>query len=451
MISADDVTLQRVADAVVDVLGFGAATVNLARPEAGVLEVVAIAGPQEARDKLLGVRIPTEVWLDELERSQPWGQLRFFAAGQPAGGFPAYGVWTPTTVAASDDPGSWQTGDELYAVLRSRDGELLGALSVDLPPEGRRPDAKLCRALEALVMTASLVIEQTRLHQRARASAQLLRTLLDSSPLGLALLDRAGRPVTVNPAYEQLVDGASEQVVAAAFAHGVQAVPSLTRRDDGGELLIDGGGDGDRRRWLRARVVALAEESDHATHLLEVEDVTERRRTARRLRYQAEHDPLTRLPNRAQVLDALRRALASHAVDGRPFAVLYCDLDRFKSINDVHGHPAGDGYLLAVSQRLSSRRREGDVLGRFGGDEFVVVSAPLETPEVADAMAARLVEAVGEPLEVHGEVYVPSISIGVALVTGTDDTADGVLQRADRALYAVKGAGGNAWHRPLAV
>lgn len=449
MISADDVTLQRVADAVVDVLGFGAAIVNLARPEAGVLEVVAIAGPQAARDKLLGVRIATGVWLDELERSEPWGQLRFLGGSDPDDGFPAYGVWTPTTLVASDDPDAWQPGDELYAVLRSGSGELLGALSVDLPPEGRRPDARLCRALEALAMTASLVIEQTRLHQRARASAQLLRTLLDSSPLGLALLDRDGRPVTVNPAYEQLVDGASEQVVAAAFAHGVQEVPSLIRRDDGGELLIDA--DTDRRRWLRARIVALAEESDHATHLLEVEDVTERRRTARRLRYQAEHDPLTRLPNRAQVLDALERALVTHAVDGQPFAVLYCDLDRFKSVNDVHGHPAGDGYLRAVSQRLVARLREGDVLGRFGGDEFVVVSAPLEAPEVAEVMAARLVEAVGEPLEVRGEVYVPSISVGVALVTGAEESADAVLQRADRALYEVKRAGGNAWHRALSV
>lgn len=443
--------LQRVADAVVEGLGFGVAVVNVAVANVAVagdvFEVVAVAGSAEARETLLGSRNSRDAWQALFDESESWGLLRFHHHDRAAVARRWVVSWTPGLPVPSprEAPEAWHPDDALFAPLYDSAQVLLGVLSVDVPPGAHRPSAALCRSLEALAITAALAIEQATLHQRARASERLLRTLLDSSPLGLALLDQQRRPITVNPAFVSLAGDQAGAVVAAAFS--AATVPARTTDGGGrdGDREVQVAGRGAASRWLRVRLVELAEDSEQATHLVEVEDVTERRRAARRLRFQAEHDALTGLPNRSALLDQLARALVSQVGDGRPFAALYCDLDRFKPVNDTHGHPIGDAYLQAVASRLQGRLRDGDVLGRFGGDEFVVVTAPLESVEVVAAMADRLVAAVAETLRVDDLRFVPSISIGVALVEGTYETADQVLRRADSALYEAKRAGGGAW------
>lgn len=436
-------TLQRVADAVVDGLGFGVAVVNLVVGD-DVLEVVAVSGSDDARETLLGTHNSITSWRARLAGSEPWGMLRFENHRTAPPDAPGMVSWVPDlpTPSPGDPPEAWHPDDALYAPLYDPDQRLLGVLSVDLPPGARRPDRSLCRSLEALAIMAALAIEQAGLHQRARASEQLLRTLLDSSPLGLAMLDRERHPVTVNPAFVSLVGEHVDQVVTAAFGGAGQRLAEGARAGDRDVRLAGRGG---RGRWLRTRVVELVEETHDATHLVEVEDVTERRGAARRLRFQAEHDALTGLPNRAALLDQLERALVAQAVEGRSFAALYCDLDRFKPVNDTHGHPVGDVYLQAVASRLQRRLRDPELLGRFGGDEFVVVTGPLESADVAGAMAERLVEAAAETLYVDQLRFEPSISIGIAVVDGPGQTADQVLRRADVALYAAKRAGGGTW------
>lgn len=458
MLREDD-TLQRVADAVVNGLGFGVAVVNLVI-DADTVEVVAVAGSAEAREVLLGTHNSITSWEARLAGSESWGMLRFDDHRSASPDPPEMVSWVPDLPVPSprDSLDGWHPDDALYAPLFDPDQTLLGVLSVDLPPGARRPDRSLCRSLEALAITAALAIGHARLHQRARASEQLLRTLLDSSPLGLALLDRDRHAVTVNPAFARLVGDHAEHVIAMAFTPAVADQPAAPDAGEGEahedrtdhELRLQVEGAGETSRWLRVRVVELVEETHEATHLLEVEDVTERRQTDRRLRYQAQHDPLTGLPNRAALLGRLERALGDHAVDGALFATLYCDLDAFKSVNDSFGHPVGDTYLQAVAARLQSRLRDGDVLGRFGGDEFVVVTGPLESAAAAAALADRLVGAVAETLQVHGESFLPSISVGVALVSGAQESADRMLQRADLALYEAKRTGGGTWrfHAP---
>lgn len=157
-----------------------------------------------------------------------------------------------------------------------------------------------------------------------------------------------------------------------------------------------------------------------------------------RLRHQAGHDSLTGLANRATFHAALTAALAS-GVDG--LVVVYGDLDGFKAVNDRLGHLAGDALLAEVAARLRGSLRDGDIVGRVGGDEFTFLLHEVHDRHESATAAARLVSSLDEPFTVAGEQVSVSLSLGVARGRREDD-ADTLLARADRALYRVKAMGG---------
>ena len=158
--------------------------------------------------------------------------------------------------------------------------------------------------------------------------------------------------------------------------------------------------------------------------------------------------PVTGLPNRRGLLEHLDQELATLGRCTHQLAVLFCDLNRFKEINDMHGHQAGDELLIEISSRLQGAIRPSDLVSRLGGDEFVVVSSGLRRAEEAMDIAARLQRAVGQPWRIGDELIHPTLSIGIAL---TDDPVQGemghseatmnsaeLLRRADLAMYAAK-------------
>jgi diguanylate cyclase (GGDEF)-like protein len=155
--------------------------------------------------------------------------------------------------------------------------------------------------------------------------------------------------------------------------------------------------------------------------------------------HQATHDPLTALPNRTLVLDRLALALERRPARGRKVAVLFLDLDRFKRINDLLGHRAGDALLVAVAERLRRTLRTDDVVGRLGGDEFVVVAEDLDDAEL-DVLTDRIVRAVAEPLVLDGREATVTASVGIARAT-TGASAEDVLGDADVALHRAKDEG----------
>lgn len=162
---------------------------------------------------------------------------------------------------------------------------------------------------------------------------------------------------------------------------------------------------------------------------------------ARRLFEQASTDPLTGLANRRYGLDMLRRAALEHAAE-EPSAVMLCDLDDFKSINDRYGHDVGDEVVLAVAAALQSNTREIDTVVRWGGDEFLIVVPRIGVPALAE-LAERLRACVGEAIVRDGELTLsPSLSIGVAEMTA-EEPLDDWIKRADEALYRAKASGRN--------
>ncbi|HMJ36536.1 MAG TPA: EAL domain-containing protein [Baekduia sp.] len=162
------------------------------------------------------------------------------------------------------------------------------------------------------------------------------------------------------------------------------------------------------------------------------------------LRHRTLHDPLTRLPNRALLVDRVRLALPRARRDGKALAVLVLDLDDFKNVNDTYGHDAGDELLRALAPRLQGALRANDTLARLGADEFVALCEGLEDPEEALGVAERLLAATAEPLPVPvvGEEVRCTASIGIALAgAGDDGDAEGLLRDADLAMHRAKAAG----------
>lgn len=161
----------------------------------------------------------------------------------------------------------------------------------------------------------------------------------------------------------------------------------------------------------------------------------------RRLAHEAAHDGLTKLSNRNASMAQLARSLARTSRSGSTLAVLFVDLDRFKDVNDNHGHQAGDVVLTTVAQRLVTTVREGDHVGRLGGDEFVVIAEPVQGVEDAMGLADRVLAALREPIDIGTVMVDVGASIGVALSDGSDLTADEVLRDADLAVYRAKANG----------
>jgi diguanylate cyclase (GGDEF)-like protein len=161
------------------------------------------------------------------------------------------------------------------------------------------------------------------------------------------------------------------------------------------------------------------------------------------LAYRATHDGLTGTVNRVLLLDRVGHALV-RTRRGEDLAVLYLDLDRFKSINDTLGHQVGDQLLIEVTRRIRAALRPSDTLGRFGGDEFVVLCEDVD-PDAASKVAARIVDSVASPLHVGTAVLHVTVSIGIAVSPGGPLAVDALIRSADAAMYAAKRLGGNRY------
>ncbi len=194
--------------------------------------------------------------------------------------------------------------------------------------------------------------------------------------------------------------------------------------------------------WSSLR--AIRNRQGDVTHYVAVQsDVTELRETQSRATRLASYDPLTGLPNRSQFNDRITRLISVAQDSGRPFALLFVDLDHFKEVNDSLGHPVGDEMLKAIAQRLLRSVRGEDTVARMGGDEFVVLLPGAES-EQAQRVAEKLLEKLHAPLELGPlSAYRPMASVGIAIFPHDGETPDLLLRNADTAMYAAKLSGRN--------
>ncbi|HYZ22252.1 MAG TPA: EAL domain-containing protein [Rhodopila sp.] len=178
--------------------------------------------------------------------------------------------------------------------------------------------------------------------------------------------------------------------------------------------------------------------------LVSMEDTSERRASAARIAHLAHHDMLTELPNRAMFQERLSAAVDDALGDGGlGVALLVCDLDRFKEVNDTYGHPAGDELLCQAAQRMRDTMRKTDVLARLGGDEFAIVHLIGGDPEEAYSVADRIVSTLTQPFEIQGNKVCIGVSVGIARAPVDATNLTDLMKRADLALYAAKQGGRN--------
>jgi len=358
--------------------------------------------------------------------------------------------------AAADEPFTGWGPHSLLVAPLSAGGQLVGVIALRLDAGEPPLDAVRCSMLEIFALQAAVVIHQHRMAARAssdhlalRVSEERFRLAFDNAPIGVAEITAGpDGPVIarINRAagamFGASVIGARHQPVDSVFAvvrgdpisYLIDSVLERDRSTLRVEVAFIGSDGGEF--WGLVEAASLESNEGEPGVLCQIVDITQAKAEERELAKLAQHDALTGLPNRLVIMERLEAAVREATEDQATGALLFCDLDQFKAINDERGHLVGDDALVALATRLHSVVRTSDTAGRFGGDEFVVVSYPLPE-EAAERLAERIAMAMSAPMEIDGEELTVGVSIGIAMIT-PGMSANELLRRADGAMYAVR-------------
>jgi diguanylate cyclase (GGDEF)-like protein/PAS domain S-box-containing protein len=299
-----------------------------------------------------------------------------------------------------------------------------------------------------VVMTGRDVTERHRLETERRATEERFQAVAKAAPVAIFRLDPSGQCEFINDCWTELCGQPVEDalgmgwigVVARRDQNKLAALRDSDRDTGTVDLVLY-----DHRIQARHEVVGrwarlFDPTGTNIGFVGTLEDVTERRALEARLSHQATHDPLTGLPNRVIINEHLRLQLLESLQSVERFAVVFCDLDRFKVVNDSLGHDTGDRLLISVAARLRAVLREGELVGRFGGDEFVVF-APVKDATASAELTERLRGVFEEGFDIGiGHPYPCTASMGVA-VADVDSTPESLLRDADVAMYRAKEQG----------
>jgi len=283
---------------------------------------------------------------------------------------------------------------------------------------------------------------------------ELWAKVFEASSESIVIMDEHQRILSVNNAFCRSTSYDGYEAVGLDFSTlldeqlhgplGPRIADAITERGAWqGEVAFRRMGSGSYPAWLMVSAVRESTRHGAISHYIGISvDITERKRTEARVRFLAEHDVLTELPNRALCLARLGEALAEAVQDGGRIAVLFIDLDRFKSINDTLGHHVGDALLRSVAGRLTQAVRDHDTVSRLGGDEFVVVLRGVrDADEVRAIVEQRLIPLIRAPHDGQGHELRISCSIGIAIYPEDSADLDELMRRADAAMYEAKAAG----------
>jgi len=330
-------------------------------------------------------------------------------------------------------------------------GILLAAVIAADPAAWSLRERVLLALVAVLAVIAGLLVRRDRLtDQRLAAERRQLSIAVNNIPQGLVLYDASARIIICNQPYLDMF-GLSPDV----------AKPGCTMQRLIAHRKETGSFDGDVDAFCNAiiQTVSLGKATRQLTEapggraieiinrplkgggwVATIEDITARRRAEEKIAHLAHYDGLTDLPNRILFRERLEQSLKAIR-PGEQLAVLYIDIDEFKSVNDALGHPIGDELLKGVAERLRGCLEEADVAARLGGDEFAIIQTAIkdrsETTQLVDAIHS----AIRQPLECMGHLISTDASIGIALAPGDGVDLDQLLKNADLALYGAKGDG----------
>jgi diguanylate cyclase (GGDEF)-like protein/PAS domain S-box-containing protein len=327
--------------------------------------------------------------------------------------------------------------------------ELTPSPLAPLPDESVIPPVVLALAIGGVTVMllgfslAGSIVDQHLAHRSIR-EARRLQDLTNATFEGIAI-HADGRLIDGNDALARLLGYPLPAIIGREVASFIapehreaatrQMAGSAESADEICMLHADGS---------RVPVEILGREMEYKGQRMRVaavRDITERKVAEAQIRFMANHDALTRLPNRVLFRDRLEQALLWARRGDEQVAVLCLDVDRFKDVNDLRGHGAGDALLQQVAARLEAAIRESDTVARLSGDEFAIVQPGLRQPQGAATFAERLVTAMAEPFDLGGEQMAIGVSIGIALFPADGADAETLLKNADTALYRAKADG----------
>jgi diguanylate cyclase (GGDEF)-like protein/PAS domain S-box-containing protein len=294
--------------------------------------------------------------------------------------------------------------------------------------------------------------------QRKETEERLLLTekVFDNSPVAIMISDSENRIVSVNGAFARITGYAEAEVlgrepgVLGSDRHDADFFKSMWQ-----SLAATNAWEGEvwnRRKtgesypvWMTINVVRDRDDARHLHYVTIFSDITERKQAEAHIHHLAHHDPLTALPNRTALEARLEQSIADADRNQRSVAVMFLDLDRFKTINDSLGHHVGDLLLIEVAGRLRQTVRSSDTVARLGGDEFIIVLPALEAPEVAAMVAGSIMEALSRPYLIEGNTLHSTPSIGVSIYPQDGGDVTTVMKYADTAMYHAKDVGRNGF------
>jgi diguanylate cyclase (GGDEF)-like protein/PAS domain S-box-containing protein len=290
------------------------------------------------------------------------------------------------------------------------------------------------------------------LHESEERFGLMISSVAD---YGIFMLDLEGRVMTWNAGAERMTGYRTEEVIgkniSIFYTTDEDVKPDKTRNEleiattegvfeeEGWRVRKDG-----TRFWASIVLTAMRDDAGTLRGFCKVtRDLTERKRSEEMLAYLVQYDKLTGLPNRLVVHDGLALMLAQAQHSRTQIGCMFVDLDRFKNVNDTLGHNVGDNLLIQAAQRLLTCVRSGDIVGRVGGDEFVLVLANLNQPTDASLVAQKVTAAFAAPFDLDGHETYVSASLGIAAYPEDGTTADELLKNADLAMYRAKDLGRN--------